>query len=490
VSNIIRGGATALVSIGLPHFLAHSLDKDRFAAWSLILQIAAYASIFDFGLQTCVARFVSQANESREADRIPKVVGTALAMLSVGGLVALVITLWIVSDAASFFHGVPMNLLHEFRTATVIMALGAAFLLPLSTFTGVLVGLQRNEVPAFAIGGSRLAGATVAVFAARYTTSLTVIALFVAAPNLAGGLIQALASRKIAGDALKQFWFDREVARSMIHYGMGLTVWSVGMLLVSGLDVTIVAHFQFESVGYYAIAATAITIFASANSSILSALLAPFSAMQTSRNFLRMRDIVLRATRVNTLVNWVLTVFVIEFGERILRLWVGPSYAHLAYPVLVVLMVTQTIRLVANAYSIALMATGHQNSGIPAVVVEATANLAASIWGVIHFGAIGVAIGSLVGALLALPCLFLFTMKVREDLIIHRKDLAIEGMLFGLLPAAPMLAVAILVRQLPMPKGWIAALWSIAILGGTLIFLGIEGTLRKTNRSGARNAVA
>ena len=49
VANLVRGGATAAVAIALPRFLTRSLDPERYAAWSLILQIAAYSSFLDLG---------------------------------------------------------------------------------------------------------------------------------------------------------------------------------------------------------------------------------------------------------------------------------------------------------------------------------------------------------------------------------------------------------------------------------------------------------
>jgi O-antigen/teichoic acid export membrane protein len=60
LANLLRGGATAVVALGLPHFLTRSLDSNRFAAWCLVLQIAAYAGYFDFGLQTAVARYLAR----------------------------------------------------------------------------------------------------------------------------------------------------------------------------------------------------------------------------------------------------------------------------------------------------------------------------------------------------------------------------------------------------------------------------------------------
>jgi O-antigen/teichoic acid export membrane protein len=472
VSNIVRGGATAIVAFALPHFLAHSLERDRFAAWSLILQIAAYASVLDFGLQTAVARFIAQALELNQADRIRHLIETALAMLSLAALLALVVVGVIVVCAGTLFHGIPNGLLHEFQVATMVMAAGAALLLPLSTFTGALIGMHRNELPALAIGGSRLTGAAAAILAAHYTHSLIPIAICVAVPNLAGGLLQAIfVSRRLPGAAHLRIWMDRGAAIGFLRYCAGLTIWSFGMLLISGLDVTIVAHFQFEAAGYYAIASTLMALFASSNSSVLSAFLAPFAAMQASRRFDRMRDLVIRSTRISTLVGFICTSVLVAYGGALLRLWVGQYYAYRAYPILVVLTVAQAIRLTGNSYSIALLATGHQNRSIGPAVVEAVTNLAASLWAVTRFGAIGVAFGSLFAVFVGMPTAFIFIVKPDASLTVTRTDLAVKGMLCGLLPCLPLLACSAFVAlRHPTPIHSLF-LWALSIACGLAILL-------------------
>jgi O-antigen/teichoic acid export membrane protein len=479
VSNLVRGGATAIVAFALPHFLAHSLDPARFAAWSLILQIAAYASILDFGLQTAVARFIAQALELNHFDRVRKLIETALAMLSLAALLALAAVGVIVLCAGSLFHGIPPGLLSEFQVAALVMAAGAALLLPLSTFTGVLIGMHRNELPALAIGGSRLLGGGAAIVAAHYTHSLVLIASCVAAPNLAGGLLQAVfVSRHLPGVANLRVWMDRAAALGFLRYCAGLTIWSFGMLLISGLDVTIVAHFQFEAAGYYALASTLMALFASSNSSVLSALLAPFAAMQANGQFDRMRDIVIRSTRISALFSFICASVLIAYGGSLLRLWVGPYYAYRAYPILVVLTLAQALRLMGNGYSIALLATGHQNRSIGPAVVEAVTNLAASLWAVTRFGAIGVAFGSLFAVFVGMPIAFIFVVRPSESLTVTRTDLALRGMLRGLLPCLPLLACSVFVAlRHPMPAQSLF-LWALAIAFGLGIFRSLEHTFQ------------
>jgi O-antigen/teichoic acid export membrane protein len=472
LANVVRGGATAAVALALPHFLVHSLDADRFAGWSLMLQIAGFMSFFDFGLQTAVARFIAHALELEQHERVRKLIQTAFAMLSFAALLALSVVGIVVIYVGSLFHGIPFYLLHEFQVAALVLALGTTLLLPLSTFTGVLVGLGRNEFTALVIAGSRVIGAVAAILAARYTHSLVITALCVAMPNLMGGVLQVIfAVRRLPNVRIFRIAIDRASATEFLHYCAGLTVWTIGMLLISGLDVTIVGHYRFAAVGAYAIAAIFTNLLAGTNSTVMSAFLAPFAAMHARGEFEMMRRFVIRSTRLNTSVNLLLLAFVIAYGQQLLSVWVGSSYARQVYPILLVLMVTQTIRLTASSLSIALMSTGHQNSGIPPALIEASSNLFVSLWAVTRFGAIGVAYGSLVGSLIAFPAILFFTIRTKIDLTVTRSDFASKGVCMGAAPCVPIVACAsfVLLRH-PGPMSSLA-LWTLSTACGALLFL-------------------
>jgi O-antigen/teichoic acid export membrane protein len=472
LANVVRGGATAAVALALPHFLVHSLDADRFGGWSLMLQLAGYMSFLDFGLQTAVARFIAHALELEQHDRAQKLIETALAMLSLAALLALSVIGIVVMHVGSLFHGIPYYLLHEFQVAALVLALGATLQLPLSTFTGVLVGLRQNELTALAIAGSRLIGAAAAILAARQTHSLAITALCVAIPNLMGGILQVIfVVHRLPNVRIFRISIDRTSATDFFHYCAGLTVWTIGMLFISGLDVTIVGHYQFAAVGVYAIAATFTNLLAGTNSTVMSAFLAPFAAMQARGDFETMRGIVIRSTRLNTSLNLLLLAIVIAYGQPLLRAWVGSSYAGQVYPILLVLMVTQTIRLTASSLSIALMSTGHQNSGIPPALIEALTNLFVSLWAVTRFGAIGVAYGSLVGSLIAFPALLFFTMRTKVDLTVTRSDFALKGICMGAAPSLPIVACAsyVLLRH-PGPISSLA-LWTASTACGALLLM-------------------
>ncbi len=195
-------------------------------------------------MQTAIARFIAQAVELEQKERLAKLVSTTLILLSLAGLIAFIVIAIIIRQFPHLFEGVPSDLLPDFRHGALLLSLGACLLLPLSTYTGVLIGMHRNEVPALAIGGSRLAGAFAVIVVCHYTQSLAILALCLGGPNLPGALLQMWAVHGLMAEGRARLrHISRVIGTELLRFCAGLTVWSFGMLIISGLDVTIVGHF-------------------------------------------------------------------------------------------------------------------------------------------------------------------------------------------------------------------------------------------------------
>ena len=440
----MRGGATAVVALALPRVLTRSLDQQHFAAWSLILQIAAYANYFDFGLQIAIGRFMAEAIELNQRQRQAAMIGTSLFLLILASVVAFLLIALVLWQLPHLFSGVGLQLLPEFRRACFFLSLSACLLLPLSTYTGVLIGMQRNEITALAIGGSRIVGAIAAIIVARYTQSLSLLALCIGIPNLIGGLVQMTVVHNLLEQSRSSLLqVSRGVARELASFCGALTVWSFGGLFISGLDLTIVGHFQFRAVGFYSLASMVIVFLVGLANSLLTALLAPLSTLHARNDRPGMHRMLFLSTRITLLLNLSFCAVVFSSGAFLLRLWVGPIYAAGALPVLEVLAVAQTVRFVAGPLVTLIIATGEPHKALGLVAFESTVNVAASVIGVIWFGAIGVAWGTLVGAVSGLLWMLLRVMPALSVAVRGRIFLS-EAVTPACVPLLPVLLVWLL----------------------------------------------
>lgn len=456
LANTVRGGATAIVALVLPHFLTHTLDTDRFAAWALMLQIAAYANYLDFGLQTSLARYLAQAIERQEHERRDGLVSTAVALLLAAAPVALLVIGLVLFFLPRLAPSLPSSMMGEFRLAVTILGGSTALLLPFSAFSGVLIGIHKNEYTAMAVGGSRILGAVAVLIAVRYTHSLVWLAMCVAASNLLGGIAQVLFVRLLLPN-LDLGWrrVDRAVGKSLAGFSAGLTVWSLSGLLVSGLDLTILGYFRFDSVGYYAIGASLVTFIAGLNGAMSSAMMTPLAALHAGAATDRIKEITLRSSRIGTYANLLFTVVIFLAGHQLLRLWVGLAYANEARPILDILMVATTVRLVCGPYAAMLVATGQQRQGIAQGVVEGVANLVSSIVLGYKLGAVGVALGTLVGAVCGIMWTCVFTLHRADEFPLPRRAFITESIARPLGATLPLLAfVAWSARHPLTPISW------------------------------------
>ena len=292
-----------------------------------MLQVAAYANYLDFGLQTAVARYLAAALEKDDREQCNRLLSAAVAILTVAGMLACIILGTVAWQLPHLFRSVPSGLAGEIGLGVVVLGCTAAIGLPLSAYSGVLVGIQRNEFPAIAVALSRILGAVAVVLTVRYTTSLVWLSFCVGGSNLLAALVQyAIAKRLLPTLRLSIATINRAMIAELLRYCSSLSVWSFSMLLVSGLDVTIVGLFRFQAVGAYSIAATAIMFFTGLIGAAYSAMLAPIAVLQARQDYARISRLILMATRLSSYFSVGVIVAIFLFGDVLIRKWVGPDY--------------------------------------------------------------------------------------------------------------------------------------------------------------------
>jgi O-antigen/teichoic acid export membrane protein len=437
--NVMRGGASAVVAVVLPHFLTRSLGADRFAGWALMLQVAAYANYLDFGLQTAVARFLAASIELRDYERCNQVLSTAVAILTIGGGIAAFGLAFTALQLPNLFRSVPHSLAGEVSTGIVILAASSAISLPLSAYSGVLIGLQRNEFPAIIIALSRVLGAVAVLMTAHWTASLVWLSFWIAGFNLLASLVQYGTVKKLLPSLRFSIAsINRTMTSELVRYCATLSVWSFSMLLISGLDVTIVGLFDFHAVGAYSIAATLIMFFTGLVSAGYSAMLAPIAVLQARHDYACISRLIIKTTCLNTYFSVAVIALTFLFGDKLVRAWVGTGYLPSTLPVLKILLIAQAIRLVGSAYGTALVGLGLQRHGIMPAIVEGVINLTLSILGMAVIGPIGVAGATLIAAVIAVSMVVVSILPRIGEIRISRSRFLGSGVLAPMVAALPL----------------------------------------------------
>ena len=230
--------------------------------------------------------------------------------------------------------------------------------------------------------------------------SLVELAMVMAAFNVASAASQFLGWRRfVSGRVGFSFlFFDRRSAVKLAKYGSALSIWTLAMLLISGLDIVIVGHFDYRNTGFYAVASSITNFMLLVVGSIFGPIVPAVSSMQAGSTPNHIGELVIRVTRYCTLLLCLLGLPILFGAYPLLSLWVGHEYAIRSALYLEILVIGNVVRQLTCPYVLVVVATGSQHLATISAIAEAAVNILVSVLLVTRMGAVGVAIGTLAGA--------------------------------------------------------------------------------------------
>ncbi len=480
ISNLGRGGATAIVALFLPPLLVRHMSSSEYGAWVLVLQVAAYVSYLDFGLQTAVGRYVAYATEKSDFEQRDSVFSTAFAALVAAAALSLILLVAAVAALPSVFPTIPADTIPMMRWALLILGVSLALGLPASAFNAVFIGVQRNEIPALVIGGARLVSAAGVVVAAFAGKSIVIMAAIMALTNVLSYGVQYWAMRRAVPDL--QFELSlvrRSTANELLAYCFGLTIMSFSMLLITGLDLIFVGRFQFTAVTPYSVAASLIAFISGGASAVLTAMLPHAAALHARQDPKALGRLVIISTKVGMILLIFTGIPPLIYAAPILRAWIGQQYVETGYPILVILLIANMIRLVGMPYAVILVSAGQQQFIKISPLTEGISNLLASLILGLMFGAIGVALGTMVGSIFAIAAHLFYSMpRTNAEIRMSRRRFVFSGVVAPVLATVPLLlAAAFSIGANPANRGTMLLFALVLSLPGSLFLLKRSGLL-------------
>ncbi len=474
IANLGRGGAAALVALLMPPILVRHMTPALYSVWVLILQVVAYMAYLDFGLQTAVGRYVAFANEKKDPDSRDGIFSTALAGLIAAGTIGVILIVVAAIAVQFIFPNIPAGLLPSMRAAILILGVSVALGLPASAWSGVAIGLQRYEIPAVATGLTRLLSAAGIVWAAIAGKSLVFMATIMALANLLSYMLQFAMLRRVAAEI--RFRFDlitRPLVRELSGYCLSLTVWSFSMLLVSGFDLILVGRFQFNAITPYSVAVTLITFMAGIQNAIFGVVMPHAAELQARNNPRVLGELLVSTTKIGVLLILLMGLPLIVFARPIIGHWIGLRYAQSGGSILAILVLANMVRLTGTPYASILIGTGQQRLVIISPLMEGLTNLIASILLGLRYGAIGVAWGTLIGAVAAVAANVFYNLpRTQGNIGCSKVRYLREGMIIPGLCGIPVCVALSLAGSLRSIANQIDTLgWFLSTFACTLVII-------------------
>lgn len=488
-SNLTRVGVSTLAAILLPPIFVHHMPPAEYGAWILILQCSAYVSFLDLSLQTSIGKFIAEYDALNDRVSSSRVLSSAFAILCASALAGAIAISLISRNAPSLFHQMPPELVGRMQRGILLVGLSAVVALPFNAFLAVFVGLQRYGYPTILASASKVLSTAALILTLFAHGGLLDLAWVMAGFNVATALAQLLGWQQLTSSHahLSFSLINRRSLATLTKYSSMLSVWQIAMLLISGLDLFIIGHYDYRNTAYYGVATAATNFMVLLAGSIFGPLIPAVSALQTTSSPSHIGQLVIRLTRYAVLFICAVALPLLAGAHPILTLWVGHEYASRSTLFLQILVAGNAVRLLCLPYSLVIIATGTQHLATISALLEASVNFALSIFLVQKIGAEGVAIGTMVGAILGVTMHIVVSMRLTRTIITLSPRHFITHGVARSLPAAIPSLFAFLYFRTPRPPGAslaVAAAWCLltAFLAWTL-------TLTAAERSGVKSII-
>jgi O-antigen/teichoic acid export membrane protein len=389
-SETIFSSATGFVYTA---FMLRHLSRGDFGILALMGSLLSYAGLLNIGVGLTAMKMIAERANNDTENEIPRIVGSALILFGVLGVIAVGVALSIEPFAGSIFH-VGGASEHTFRIAFAIAIPSIVLVLPSSLYTAVHQAYQDYRY--IAILGMVVQTIDVGVGITLLLLGYGVVPLMI----LGTSQIALVFACKVI-HAHRKFGLRPEVRHLDMKLGrtmMGTSVWVMLLNIASqsiySSDVIVVGAVlgTADAASYQVALGPALGLKA------ISDQFSPvsFSAAASLRGqqaHEELRRLLSEATRVAVAVVTPGVIVFVLWGRRLIELWAGKNYMT-SYETLSVLSFAMLIAALQGTSAQLLFALNRYKKLAVIGLAEAAINIGLSIILAKHLGIIGVAWGT------------------------------------------------------------------------------------------------
>lgn len=449
-------------------------SESLYGFWITTSSILGYLGLVDLGIGISLIRMVATLPaDDGDSERLGQIAAEGLFLFATAALIFSVVGLLASPHVTAWFR-IPPSEAGEIVSAYKLAVIGGAIALPLSTFTGVLSGLQRMAVSNVIRMCATIFGTLLSLILLKAGMGLralpvgTLVGLVVSA---AGSYIAIRQYR--SGFRLRFRRLEASHLRALLAYGGFFQIGRIGNTIAISADSVLIAVMLGAAyVTPYSLTSKLAVLFSIGLASKLPTALLPAAAQMFAQNELEtLRQLFLRLTFYAARFAVVTGAFLLFANRDFVTLWVGPQYygGALLNAVFVVLVFQDTIYRGTTGV---LYASDDMGKWAVASVIEGALNVVISIMLARRLGLVGIALGTSIAK--ALTTGVYIPHLICRRLLLPVRLLLRDGIVQPVLRSAPGVAITAGVALLLPRPSWVSicCIGVVATASNLLLFEG------------------
>src|SRR5215468_6815837 len=405
-SNWAGYGVQVVVGFFLTPFVILSLGETRYGVWTLVVGLTGYYGLLDLGVASGMTQYLTRYVAAKDIDKLNTSASTGFVALSCIGFLVFVGSL-IIALSASWLFRIQAASPVEVTWVLAITGTSVAMQFMFFTYSAVFTAVQRFDL-SNAIGiSARILSAVATVICLKAGYGLVGLSLVVAGTNLLDYLIRwRVALRLLPAMKISLRLVNRESFREVMTFGTWNFVTASSDRLISYTDGLVIAAFMpVAAVAPFAIAANLRSYFDEIFVRVGFVFFPAVTELDARGDQAGLRQLYLVSSKFMFLGSIFLGSIGMFSARDFFRLWVGSSYAEpTGYPsvatIFYLLLVGSMIAVAQRIGYQVLLGTRRVKLLALLFAAEGACNLVISLALVPSYGLIGVALGTLIPALL------------------------------------------------------------------------------------------
>ncbi|HEY3975193.1 MAG TPA: oligosaccharide flippase family protein [Candidatus Sulfotelmatobacter sp.] len=395
-SNWIAIVVVGAIAFLLTPFLIHHLGNVEFGLWVLVGSISGYSGLLEFGLRATLQRYVARYRGVNDRAALNQIFMTALALTLCIGVLIFVIMLpfaWVLPG----FFGLSGERAHDFTLLIVLMAISIPVSLVMLLLGTYVCGWQRFDLYNLISVARSVMHALLIVVVLRH--GYGVVALGVLSIVATAGLLPLdwLMVRHVDPE-LRLDWrlATPAKARELLEFSVWMFLNSTGIRLRTFTDSIVIGRvLNVALIAPFSVAGRLMQYFDPIINSMVSPMLPVMSGYEGQGRRRELRQFFLQATKITTLMTFLIGSILVLDSRLLLRVWVGEEFVS-TYTLVLILLVGYVFELAQRPSTTALVALGCHRALGGWTLGEGLANLVLSIYWGHKYGLVGVALGTTV----------------------------------------------------------------------------------------------
>ncbi|NMT63784.1 oligosaccharide flippase family protein [Marinobacter orientalis] len=450
-------------------FFIHYMGNYDYGLWEMVGAIVGYMGMLDLGIKPAISRFAAKYRAEDDRLGLQQVFASTFVFnVCIGFVVALILCGW-----ALWFSGwMAPEGEESLKYALFLLIIAGQMLIVFPGYVAesFLEGFQKYYLKNnITILNSIIGAALFLTFANPENALLVLAGVNALGLSIKYLLFFVLLSRpSLGGISFKASNFTRSKLSEMLHFSLKSFVQGLATRMESATDTIVIgAVLGPASVPFYAIPMNLVKNIQGLGWTLTHAFMPLFSDMAARSRQAEIQSIYLVSSKVVAGLVVAIGVGVALVGTPFLALWIGPEYTEKSDIIILLLVIFVSLPMLNPFCSRYLTAINEHGIFAKLMPISAVINVGLSVVLVQYYGIVGVAVGSVLPALVLQPVLLTHSCR-------HLKLPVSQYLKTSLLPLmVPIISMGLFVAWVRWTLGIesYAALIATVVAGGTIYFI-------------------